>query len=100
AAEGAEAEAVEGAAEGTPEGETGEDAVKSTTVLEHGAIYPIESNMTMYADASADSDVVMELPGDAGWSVAIENPAEAGNGWHYVSVWLQGAATYGYIQIP
>jgi hypothetical protein len=35
-----------------------------------------------------------------GWAVAVEETAEAGNGWHRVSVWLDGAATYGYIQIP
>ena len=35
-----------------------------------------------------------------GWSVAIEEAAEAGNGWHRVSVWLSGAPTYGFIQIP
>ena len=54
--------------------------------------------MTLYEEASTGSTAVMEL--QPGWSVAVENAAEAGNGWHYVSVWLDGAPTYGYVQIP
>lgn len=99
--EGAPAE--EGTEEGTPAEEGTEEAapaeeVTSTTVLEPGTVYAIENPMTLYEEASADSAAVMELV--PGWSVAVEEAAEAGNGWHRVSVWLDGAATYGYIQIP
>ena len=78
--------------------ETPAEEVTSTTVLAPGTVYPIEAPMNLYQEASKDSAVVMELV--SGWSVAIEEAAEAGNGWHRVSVWLDGAPTYGYIQIP
>ena len=97
----AESEGEEAETEGE-EAETAEepkaDEITSTTVLEAGSTYSIEENMNMYEEASVDSAVVMEL--SSGWMVAIENAAEEGNGWHYVSVWLGGAPTYGYIQIP
>ena len=74
------------------------EEVTSTTVLDAGTVYAIENPMTLYSEASTDSEAVMELV--PGWSVAIEEAAEAGNGWHRVSVWLSGAPTYGFIQIP
>jgi hypothetical protein len=52
--------------------------------------------MVLYSEASADSAPVMDLV--SGWNVAIEEAGQ--NGWHRVSVWLSGAPTYGYIQIP
>ena len=112
-----EAEAVEETAEETEEEAVEEEAapaeeeaapaeeeaapaeeVTSTTVLDAGTVYAIENPMTLYSEASTDSEAVMELV--PGWSVAIEEAAEAGNGWHRVSVWLSGAPTYGFIQIP
>lgn len=74
------------------------EEIRSTTVLESGDVYYIEQETTMYAEPSVDSEVVMELT--PGWSIAIEEPAEQGNGWYRVSVWLSGGSTYGYIQIP
>ena len=97
AEEAAEEPAEEAAEEAAATEETGEE-VTSSTVLEAGTVYSVENTMPLYEEASTDSTVVMEL--QAGWSVAVENAAEAGNGWHYVSVWLGGQPTYGYIQIP
>lgn len=74
------------------------EEIHSTTVIESGHIYEIEQETTMYAEPSVDSEVVMELT--PGWNIAIEEPAEQGNGWHRVSVWFFGGPTYGYIQIP
>lgn len=74
------------------------EEIHSTTVIESGHIYEIERKITMYLEPSVDSEVVMELT--PGWAVAIEEPAEQGNGWHRVSLWLGGRPTYGYIQIP
>ena len=54
--------------------------------------------MNMYAEPSVDSEVVMELSKE--WAVAIEEPAEQGNGWYRISLWFGGQPTYGYIQIP
>ena len=90
-----EAEAVEETAE---EAAAPAEEFTSTTVLDAGTVYAIENPMTLYSEASTDSEAVMELV--PGWSVAIEEAAEAGNGWHRVSVWLSGAPTYGFIQIP
>ena len=74
------------------------EEIHSTTVLESWSVYSIEQETTMYAEPYVDSEVVMELV--SGWSIIIEEPAEQGNGWYRVSVWLGGAPTYGYIQIP
>lgn len=74
------------------------EEIHSTTVLESWSVYSIEQETTMYAEPYVDSEVVMELV--SGWSILIEEPAEQGNGWYRVSVWLGGAPTYGYIQIP
>ena len=109
AVEGAEAaegtEAVEGTetAEGTEAAPAGQDEIQSTTVMNKGETYPITQDMKMYAEPSTASEVVMDISGSAGWAVAIEEPAEQGNGWHRVSIWLQELPeypTYGYIQIP
>ena len=86
------------AEEAAAETEAPAEEVTSTTVLETGTVYAIENPMTLYSEASTASAPVMELV--PGWAVAVEEAAEAGNGWHRVSVWLDGAATYGYIQIP
>ena len=72
--------------------------IQSATVLERGEVYEIEQKMNMYAEPSVDSEVVMELSKE--WAVGIEEPAEQGNGWYRVSLWLAGQPTYGYIQIP
>ena len=68
--------------------------------MNNGDIYTISQDTKMYAEPSTASEVVMDISGAAGWAVAIEEPAEQGNGWHRVSVWLEGQPTYGYIQIP
>ena len=113
AVEGQEAEAAEGQEAETAEGQeapaadgvesavaTAVDKIKSTTVMNPGDVYSIVQDMKMYAEPSTASDVIMDISGAAGWSVAIEEAAKEGNGWHRVSVWLEGAPTYGYIQIP
>ena len=98
-------EAVEGTetAEGTEAAPAGQDEIQSTTVMNKGETYPITQDMKMYAEPSTASEVVLDISGSAGWSVGIEEPAEQGNGWHRVSIWLHELPeypTYGYIQIP
>ena len=82
--EPAEAEPAEAEAAGD-EAAPAEGEVTSTTVLEAGAIY-------------TGSEQLLTLL--AGYQVAVLEPAEAGNGWHNVRVWLGGGTTDGYIQIP
>ena len=94
AATGIEAEAEAAGDEAAP----AEGEVTSTTVLEAGAIYTVENDMPLYAEASTGSEQLLTLL--AGYQVAVLEPAEAGNGWHNVRVWLGGGTTDGYIQIP
>ena len=97
-AEEAVTEETESPAEEAPAEEAAAAEITSTTVLDPGTVYTIDNTMPLYEAASADSNTVMDL--QAGWAVAIEEADAAGNGWHRVSVWLEGAPTYGYIQIP
>lgn len=95
--EPAETEPAEAEAAGD-EAAPAEGEVTSTTVLEAGAIYTVENDMPLYAEASTGSEQLLTLL--AGYQVAVLEPAEAGNGWHNVRVWLGGGTTDGYIQIP
>ena len=94
---GAEGEPAEPEAAGS-EAAPAEGEVTSTTVLEAGAIYTVENDMPLYAEASTGSEQLLTLL--AGYQVAVLEPAEASNGWHNVRVWLGGGTTDGYIQIP
>lgn len=72
--------------------------ITSTTVLDPGDIYTVDEETIVYEKPSVTSGKVLTL--EPGWSIAIENASEAGNGWHYISVWFESRPTYGYIQIP
>lgn len=82
----------------TENSEENESENPSTTVLETGSIYEIESKMILYEAPSTHSKKITEL--EPGWALIVEEAAPEGNGWHYVSLGLNAVPTYGYIRIP